>query len=206
MQHGLYVITDSQLLAGRLLPAVEQALIGGAKLIQYRDKSADTAKRLDEAQRLKQLCQRYNVPLIINDDLALAAQLGVGVHLGQQDGSIAFARQTLGTEAIIGATCHNSLVFAQQAAQEGASYLAFGAFYPSSTKPLAQAAELHTLTQAKRLFSLAIVAIGGITLDNAAPVIAAGADYVAVISDIFALPVEKIAQRTQSFKQLFISE
>ncbi len=202
----LYLITDSHLLAGRLLPAVEQALMGGAKLIQYRDKSADTAKRLDEAQQLKQLCQHYNVPLIINDDLALAAQLGVGVHLGQQDGSIAFARQTLGTEAIIGATCHNSLVFAQQAAQEGASYLAFGAFYPSSTKPLAQTAELSTLTQAKHLFSLAIVAIGGITLDNAAPVIAAGADYVAVISDIFALPVEKIAQRTQSFKQLFISE
>lgn len=206
MQHGLYVITDSQLLAGRLLPAVEQALIGGAKLIQYRDKSADTAKRLHEAQQLKQLCQRYNVPLIINDDLALAAQLEVGVHLGQQDGSIAFARQTLGTEAIIGATCHNSLHLAEQAAQEGASYLAFGAFYPSSTKPLAQAAELSTLTQAKRLFSLPIVAIGGITLDNAAPVIAAGADYVAVISDIFALSVDKIAQRSQSFSQLFISE
>jgi len=206
MQHGLYVITDSQLLAGRLLPAVEQALIGGAKLIQYRDKSANIAKRLHEAQQLKQLCQRYNVPLIINDDLALAAQLGVGVHLGQQDGSIAFARQTLGTEAIIGATCHNSLHLAEQAAQEGASYLAFGAFYPSSTKPLAQAAELSTLTQAKQLFSLPIVAIGGITLDNAAPVIAAGADYVAVISDIFALSVDKIAQRSQSFSQLFISE
>jgi thiamine-phosphate pyrophosphorylase len=202
----LYLITDSHLLAGRLLPAVEQALMGGAKLIQYRDKSNNPQQRFTEAQQLKQLCQHYNVPLIINDDIELAVQLEVGVHLGQQDGSIAVARQRLGKEAIIGATCHNSRTFAQQAAQEGASYLAFGAFYPSSTKPLAQAAELHTLTQAKQLFNLPIVAIGGITLDNAAPVIAAGADYVAVISDIFALPVEKICQRTQSFSQLFISE
>ncbi|MCB1660814.1 MAG: thiamine phosphate synthase, partial [Pseudomonadales bacterium] len=116
----LYLITDSQLLAGRLLPAVEQALIGGAKLIQYRDKSTNTSKRLHEAQQLKALCQRYNVPLIINDDLELAAQLGVGVHFGQQDGSIALARQRLGQDAIIGATCHNSLEFAKQAATQGA--------------------------------------------------------------------------------------
>lgn len=205
-KQGVYIITDSQLLAGRLLPAVEQVLMGGAKLIQYRDKSNNPQQRLTEAQQLKQLCQRYNVSLIINDDLELAAQLEVGVHLGQQDGSIAFARQRLGKDAMIGATCHNSLDFAKQAAQQGASYLAFGAFYPSATKPLAQLADLHTLTQAKHLFSLPIVAIGGITLDNAAPVVAAGADYVAVISDIFALPVEKIHQRTQFFSQLFISE
>jgi thiamine-phosphate pyrophosphorylase len=205
-KQGVYVITDSVLLQGRLVASVEAAVQGGAQIVQYRDKSNNPQQRLTEAQQLKQLCQHYNVPLIINDDIELAVQLEVGVHLGQQDGSIAVARQRLGKEAIIGATCHNSRTFAQQAAQEGASYLAFGAFYPSSTKPLAQAAELHTLTQAKQLFNLPIVAIGGITLDNAAPVIAAGADYVAVISDIFALPVEKICQRTQSFSQLFISE
>jgi thiamine-phosphate pyrophosphorylase len=136
--------------------------------------------------------------------LELAAQLGVGVHLGQQDGSITLARQRLGAKAIIGATCHNSLEFAQQAAQQGASYLAFGAFYPSSTKPLAQLAQLDTLTQAKHLFNLPVVAIGGITLDNAMPLINAGANYVAVISDIFARPVEEIRQRTQSFNQLFM--
>ena len=201
--HGLYLITDSQLLAGRLLPAVEQALIGGAKLIQYRDKSTDTAKRLHEAQQLKALCQRYNVPLIINDDLELAVQLGVGVHLGQQDGSIALARQRLGQDAIIGATCHNSLEFAKQAATQGASYLAFGAFYPSSTKPLAQAADLQTLTQAKQLFSLPVVAIGGINLDNARPLIDAGADYLAVISDIFALPTANICQQAEAYLRLF---
>ena len=199
----LYLITDSQLLAERLLPAVEQALIGGAKLIQYRDKSTDTAKRLHEAQQLKDLCQCYNVPLIINDDLELAAQLGVGVHLGQQDGSIALARQHLGQDAIIGATCHNSLEFAKQAATQGASYLAFGAFYPSSTKPLAQAADLQTLTQAKQLFSLPVVAIGGINLDNARPLIDAGADYLAVISDIFALPTANICQQAEAYLRLF---
>ncbi len=199
----LYLITDSQLLAGRLLPAIEQALIGGAKLIQYRDKSTDTAKRLHEAQQLKALCQCYNVPLIINDDLELAAQLGLGVHLGQQDGSIALARQRLGQDAIIGATCHNSLEFAKQAATQGASYLAFGAFYPSSTKPLAQAADLQTLTQAKQLFSLPVVAIGGINLDNARPLIDAGADYLAVISDIFALPTANICQQAEAYLRLF---
>ncbi len=199
----LYLITDSQLLAGRLLPAIEQALIGGAKLIQYRDKSTDTAKRLHEAQQLKALCQCYNVPLIINDDLELAVQLGVGVHLGQQDGSIALARQRLGQDAIIGATCHNSLDFAKQAATQGASYLAFGAFYPSSTKPLAQAADLQTLTQAKQLFSLPVVAIGGINLDNARPLIDAGADYLAVISDIFALPTANICQQAEAYLRLF---
>ncbi|HNC85697.1 MAG TPA: thiamine phosphate synthase [Agitococcus sp.] len=185
------------------MPAVEQALIGGAKLIQYRDKSTNTAKRLHEAQQLKALCQRYNVPLIINDDLELAVQLGVGVHLGQQDGSIALARQRLGQDAIIGATCHNSLEFAKQAATQGASYLAFGAFYPSSTKPLAQAAALQTLTQAKQLFSLPVVAIGGINLDNARPLIDAGADYLAVISDIFALPTANICQQAEAYLRLF---
>lgn len=199
----LYLITDSKLLQGRLLEAVEQALIGGVAFLQYRDKSTDSQKRLFEAQQLKQLCQRYNVPLIINDDLELAAQLEVGVHLGQQDGSIALARQRLGNQAIIGATCHNSLEFAQQAAAQGASYLAFGAFYPSSTKPFAKAAELSTLTQAKQLFSLPIVAIGGINLDNAPPLLEAGADYLAVISDIFALPVDNIRQRVEAYKPLF---
>ncbi|MBL0231594.1 MAG: thiamine phosphate synthase [Moraxellaceae bacterium] len=203
-KQGVYVITDSALLQGRLVASVEAALQGGAQIVQYRDKSSDSAKRLHQAQQLKQLCQHYNRPLIINDDLELAAQLDVGVHLGQQDGSIALARQRLGAKAIIGATCHNSLEFAQQAAQQGASYLAFGAFYPSSTKPLAQLAQLDTLTQAKHLFNLPVVAIGGITLDNAMPLINAGANYVAVISDIFARPVEEIRQRTQSFNQLFM--
>jgi len=202
-KQGVYVITDSALLQGRLVASVEAALQGGAQLVQYRDKSTNSTKRFNEAQQLNILCQSYNVPLIINDDLELAAQLGVGVHLGQQDGSITLARQRLGAKAIIGATCHNSLEFAQQAAQQGASYLAFGAFYPSSTKPLAQLAQLDTLTQAKHLFNLPVVAIGGITLDNAMPLINAGANYVAVISDIFARPVEEIRQRTQSFNQLF---
>lgn len=204
MTQGLYVVTDSTLLKDNLLSAVEEALKGGAQIVQYRDKSSNNSQRLHEAQQLKNLCDSYHIPLLINDDVDLALSVGAGVHLGQSDGSIAVARQRLGQDAIIGATCHNSLVLAQQAVAEGASYIAFGAFYPSSTKPLAQLANLATLTQAKQLYNLPVVAIGGITLDNAAPLIAAGADYVAVISDIFARPVNDIRQRAQSFKPLFM--
>ena len=202
-KQGVYVITDSALLQGRLVASVEAALQGGAQIVQYRDKSVDNSKRLYEAQQLKSLCSRYQIPLLINDDIELALAVGAGVHLGQSDGSIALARQRLGQEAIIGATCHNSLEFAQQAAQQGASYLAFGAFYPSSTKPLAQLAQLDTLTQAKHLFNLPIVAIGGINLDNARPLIDAGADYLAVISDIFALPTANICQQAEAYLRLF---
>ena len=198
----LYVITDTHLLQGRLIAAVEQALMGQAAFVQYRDKSNNFQKRLNEAQQLKQLCQHYNVPLIINDDIELAAQLGVGVHLGQQDGSIAAARQRLGSKAIIGATCHNSLQLAQQAAAQGANYLAFGAFYSSSTKPLAQAATPNILTQAKQQFNVPVVAIGGITLSNAHPLSTAGADYLAVISDVFSLPTSRIYQQTQAYLSL----
>ena len=127
---GLYAITDSQLLAdGRLLPYVEAALKGGARLLQYRDKSDDQARRLREASVLAELCARHGAELIINDDAELAARLGVGLHLGQADGSLAAARALLGRKAIIGATCHASLALAEQAAREGASYIAFGRFF-----------------------------------------------------------------------------
>ena len=111
---GLYAITDSRLLAeGRLLPYVEAALAGGARLLQYRDKSHDQQRRRQEAGALQGLCQRHGAQLIINDDLELAAELGAGLHLGQEDGSLALARQRLGPQAIIGATCHGSLELAK---------------------------------------------------------------------------------------------
>lgn len=200
---GLYVITDYALLADNLLAAVEAALQGGASMVQYRDKSTANARRLYEAQQLQALCERYKVPLIINDDIRLAQAIGAGVHLGRTDGSIAKARRSLGAKAIIGATCHNSLDFARQAQAEGANYLAFGAFYPSSSKPQAELADRQILSQAKDL-GLPIVAIGGITLDNAQPLIDAGADCIAVISDVFARPVSAIAQRAQEFSRLFL--
>ena len=145
---GLYAITDSSLLAeGRLLPRVEAALAGGARLLQYRDKSNDAARRLDEASQLKALCERYRAQLLINDDLGLASQLQVGVHLGQEDGSLHEARAELGPTAIIGATCHASLDKAAAAVEAGVSYIAFGRFFNSNTKPGAPAATHELLQQ-----------------------------------------------------------
>lgn len=184
---GLYGITDNKLLAeGRLLPYVEAALQGGMQLLQYRDKTQDTARRYQEASALKALCQQYQAQLIINDDVLLAKELAVGVHLGQEDGSIARARKLLGKNAIIGATCHGSLTLAQQAKKEGASYLAFGRFFPSKTKPDAKPADINVLQQAKAL-CLPICAIGGITLDNTPLLIKEGVNLIAVVNELFAV-------------------
>ncbi|MDH4555098.1 thiamine phosphate synthase [Pseudomonas sp. BN417] len=202
---GLYAITDSQLLAGgKLLPYVEAALKGGARLLQYRDKSSDEARRLREAEALGELCTRYGASLIINDDAELAARLGVGLHLGQGDGSLAAARALLGRQAIIGGTCHASLELAANAVNEGASYIAFGRFYNSQTKPGAPAATLDLLEQAQQRFHLPIVAIGGVTLDNAPELIARGASMVAVIHALFgADSVAEVERRARAFSALF---
>lgn len=201
LQRGLYAITDTTLLAGRLTNAVDAALKGGAVLVQYRDKSADTARRLEEAMALRMLCRQHHVPLLINDDVELCLAIGAdGVHLGRTDGSLQQARARLGEGAIIGATCHDSLEFAAEAASNGASYLAFGAMYSSETKPGASPASLQTLTDARR-FGLPVVAIGGLNIDNAAPVIAAGADCVAVISDLWS--AADITARARDFTLLF---
>jgi len=202
---GLYAITDSELLAnGKLLPYCEAALRGGVRLLQYRDKSQNHARRLSEARQLAQLCQRYRAHLIINDDLELASCLSVGLHLGQQDGSIAEARARLGENVIIGATCHNSLRLAEQARSEGASYLAFGRFFPSQTKPNAALADLSTLQNAAQRFNLPLVAIGGITLDNAQQLLHSGATMLAVVQDLFAQnTAAAVESRTRAFAALF---
>ncbi len=204
---GLYAITDSQLLAdGRLLPYVEAALKGGARLLQYRDKSVDAARRLREAEALRELCIRYGAELIINDDAELAARLGVGLHLGQGDGSLAAARALLGRKAIIGATCHAQLELAATASREGASYLAFGRFFNSNTKPGAPAASAELLTQARARFSLPLTAIGGIDLDNAGQLILAGADLLAVVHTLFSAPsAAEVERRARAFSALFPS-
>ena len=184
----IYAITDSQLMPGELLPEKSAlALKAGLAFLQYRRKGGTDEERQQEAAQLLELCRQYQTPLIINDDLALALAVDAdGVHLGQQDGSIAEARQQLGPDKIIGATCHDSLELAQQAINEGASYIAFGHFFPSNTKPNAKPAPLDLLAQAKLSFDCPIVAIGGINHDNAGQVIAAGADYVAVVHSLFA--------------------
>ncbi|MBK5006764.1 MULTISPECIES: thiamine phosphate synthase [Pseudomonas] len=203
---GLYAITDSQLLAGRFLSHVQAALEGGVCLLQYRDKGDDDARRLREAEALKTLCERYGTQLIINDDAELAARLGVGVHLGQTDGPLTPARALLGRQAIIGSTCHASLDLAAQAASEGASYVAFGRFFNSTTKPGAPAASLSLLEQARTQVKLPITVIGGITLDNAAPLVAHGADLLAVIHGLFgADSAQEVTRRARAFNALFAS-
>ncbi|MFF7106343.1 thiamine phosphate synthase [Pseudomonas sichuanensis] len=203
---GLYAITDSQLLAGRFLSHVEAALEGGVCLLQYRDKSDDAARRLREAEALMTLCERYGTQLIINDDAELAARLGVGAHLGQTDGPLTPARALLGRQAIIGSTCHASLELAQQAAKEGADYVAFGRFFNSVTKPGAPAASVDLLEQARAQVKLPIAVIGGITLDNAAPLVAHGADLLAVIHGLFgADSAQEVTRRARAFNALFAS-
>jgi thiamine-phosphate pyrophosphorylase len=204
---GLYAITDSQLLeGGKLLPYVEAALRGGVRLLQYRDKSQDAARRLREASELAELCARHRASLIINDDAELAARLGVGLHLGQGDGSLAAARALLGPQAIIGATCHADLQLAATANREGASYLAFGRFFTSQTKPGAPSARPELLTQARAHFNVPLVAIGGVDLDNAGQLIRAGADLLAVIHALFSAPsAAEVERRARAFSVLFPS-
>jgi thiamine-phosphate pyrophosphorylase len=194
---GLYALTDAVLLPDdRLIGAVERALLGGARLIQYRDKSHDAARRLTQAQALDELCQRYKVPLIINDDAELAAQVGAaGVHIGQDDPDLATARARLGPKAIIGVSCYDRLDLALAAERAGADYVAFGAFFPSPTKPHEIRPPIALLREARAALTVPIVAIGGITPDNAPLLLNAGADALAVVSAVFAQPDIQAAAR-----------
>lgn len=199
----LYAITDSQLLPGdKLFTGVEAALKGGCKYIQYRDKSGDVDKRLADAMRLQTLCNQYQANLIINDDVELARTVSAqGVHLGQGDGDVAAARALLGEKVIVGVTCHDSLALAEKAITDGASYIAFGRFFPSSTKPDARPAPLSLLGEAREKFPLTTVAaIGGITLANAQSVKTAGADLIAVCNEVFA--AEDIEAQVRLFIEL----
>lgn len=184
---GIYAITDDALLpAEQLLHKVELALQAGIALLQYRSKTVSREHKQSIASELARLCASYQVPLLINDDPQLALESAAqGVHLGQSDGDIKAARKLLGTDAIIGVTCHASLEKAQIAEAAGADYVAFGRFFPSSTKPDASPAELALLGEAKQKLTLPIVAIGGINPENGASAIAAGADMLAVIHSLF---------------------
>ena len=181
--HGLYVITDGP--RSDLLEVAEQALAGGARVLQYRDKTPDSARRLDEALALKRLCSRHGVPLIINADVELAKVVGAdGVHLGPEDIDLASARAALGKNVIIGVSCLASLDRAQAAARGGASYVSFGAFFASPTKPHAGHASIDLLKQTVAL-GIPRVAIGGITPDNGQSIVDAGADFIAAVSAVF---------------------
>lgn len=194
---GLYAITDALLIPDdRLIDVVEQAILGGARLIQYRDKSTDPTRRLVQVQALNAMCRHHEVPLIVNDDVELAAQAGAaGVHVGQDDPAFAHARARLGADALIGVSCYDRLDLALAAADEGADYVAFGAFFPSPTKPTEIRAPIELLRAARAVLRVPVVAIGGITPDNAPLLLETGADMLAVVSGVFGQPDIQAAAR-----------
>ncbi len=183
-KNGLYAITQTENQSiDAILTQTQAVLRGGAKIVQYRDKKPIDARLL--AKALVQLCHQFEVPLIINDDVELALAVGAdGVHLGESDGSIQQARVELGGNAIIGVSCYNNIEHAVDAQRQGANYVAFGRFFASSTKPLAAPAQLETLTKAKKMMTIPVVAIGGILPENGRDLIHAGADILAVIGGL----------------------
>ncbi|WP_305804151.1 thiamine phosphate synthase [Stenotrophomonas sp. YIM B06876] len=182
---GVYLVTPDEADSGRLLARVQPLLAAGASWLQYRNKRADAPLRLAQATALQALCAQAGVPLLINSDAALAHAVGAaGVHLGEDDGDIAAARTLLGPDAIIGASCYEQLILAQRAVAAGASYVAFGAFFPSRTKLTTRRAQPELLRQSAAL-GVPRVAIGGLTPDNAAPLVGAGADLIAMVSGVF---------------------
>lgn len=205
LPRGLYAITDQRLCARGITSMVQAALEGGAPLIQYRNKTQDHARRRTEASALARLCQEYGALLIVNDDIELAARCGAhGVHLGQDDGAIGSARDRLGPQAIIGVSCYNELGRALAAQAAGANYVAFGRFFPSSSKPEAIQADPDLLRQARSALDLPLVAIGGITPENGGLLIEAGADLLAVIQALFGEP--DIGAACRAFRSLFQPE
>jgi thiamine-phosphate pyrophosphorylase len=199
---GLYAITQTENKSvDSIINEVVAAIRGGALVVQYRDKNPLDAIYL--ASQLVKVCRAYQVPLLINDDIELAVKVGAdGVHIGKEDGAIAQARERLGADAIIGVSCYNFLEQALDAQRQGATYVAFGRFFPSSSKPLAAPAELETLRQANFLIDIPIVAIGGILPENGGQLLAAGADLLAVIGGLFTAQPE---QSAKAYQALFYS-
>jgi len=198
---GLYAITPDESRTDILIEKVSQALRGGASMVQYRNKTASAELRREQGRALAALCRAADAVFIVNDDLALALVLDAdGVHLGAEDGDLADARRRLGQGKLLGASCYNRMELAEAAAQASVDYLAFGSVFSSCTKPGAVRAPLDLFAEARRSFALPLVAIGGITLENAPEVFAAGADAVAVISALF--DARDIAASAEGFARL----
>jgi thiamine-phosphate pyrophosphorylase len=197
---GLYAITPELADSDVLLRRAARALDGGIAALQYRSKLASGEQRSREAKALAAMCRGRGVPFIVNDDIGLALESGAdGVHLGRDDGELAAARATLGGR-LLGASCYDSLSAARTAVAAGADYVAFGSVFPSSTKPAAVRAPLTLFGEARTL-GVPLVAIGGITLQNAPQLLSAGADCLAVISDLFEAP--DIAEKARAYGKLF---
>ena len=199
---GLYAVTPDDNLTPRLSALVASALSGGVRLVQYRNKLAPPALRRAQAGELLRVCRGHGARLIVNDDLPLALEIGAdGAHLGREDGDLAAARRALGPDRILGVSCYGDLELAAAAAKAGADYLAFGSVFASATKPQATRVPLAVLSEARQRFGLPVAAIGGITLDNAPQIVAAGADLLAVISDLF--DTMNISARAQDYAHCF---
>lgn len=200
---GLYLITNddpTEVLLAKLEGAMAN---GGIAVLQYRRKQVAKADQLYEIEYMKAMCAEYGVPFVINDDLEMAVKYGVGVHLGQDDGSIVEAVARLPQGVLIGRSCNNSLELAAQAVRDGANYVAFGAIYATDSKPEAGNIGLETLKLAQEQLSVPLCAIGGLTVENSKVVIESGADYCAVISDILGLPMYAIPERLDEWSALF---
>ncbi len=200
--HGLYVLTHDELMPqDRYFFMVEEALRGGARLVQLRDKRKPDRAMLEKAQKLRLLCEKYNAIFIVNDHLDIAVESGAhGIHVGEDDADISDVRKIIDS-GIVGVSCYNDLERAQRAAFLGADYVAFGSFFPSPVKPDARKADIELLKQAKEVLHVPVCAIGGITANNAARLVDAGADMTAVITDIWRAP--DIREQAARYSKLF---
>ena len=200
---GLYLVTPDWDDTAQLLTSSEQALKGGATILQYRHKSADAALRLQQARALQELCVSYGCLFIINDYVDLCLELNAdGIHVGGTDASVAEVRKAVGPNKIVGASCYGDLQLAHRSYREGASYVAFGGFYPSRIKKYPVTTPFGIVTQSKHEIPLPVVVIGGMTTENCPSLIAAGADMVAAISSVYMTENPEVAAR--SFIELFI--
>jgi thiamine-phosphate pyrophosphorylase len=202
---GLYAVTPDDRLLPRLSALVEAALQGGVRLVQYRNKQAPAPLRRAQAAELVRVCHAYGAKLIVNDDVWLAIEIGAdGAHVGRDDlpgHDLATAREALGPRRVLGVSCYGDLARVDAAARAGADYIGIGSMFPSATKPGASLATLEVLAEARRRFGGPVAAIGGISIKNAPSVIAAGADMVAVVSDLF--DAMDIGRRAEDFQKLF---
>jgi thiamine-phosphate pyrophosphorylase len=205
LPNGLYAITPEDSLLPRLSALVRAALEGGVRIVQYRNKIAALPLKRAQAAEMLRICRAHGAKLIINDDFWLAVEIGAdGAHVGRDDapgGSLKTARDALGSHRILGVSCYNEIARAEEAALAGADYLAVGSVFASATKPQATRTSLEMLTETKQRFGLPVAAIGGITLTNAPQVIAAGADLLAVVSDLF--NAMNIKARAEAFQTLW---
>ena len=200
--NGLYAITPDSADLNTLIRKTQLAIEGGAFMVQYRSKILNRDVKMQQCDAILRLCREYDVPCIVNDDVEMCRVLNAdGVHLGENDDNIAEVRHILGEDSIIGSSCYDQLDRAKQAQKEGASYVAFGAMFPTPTKPNAPRATLELLREAKREIQIPIIAIGGITMNNAHDVIETGIDAIAVITSLY--ESNAIKETAEIFSQMF---